>query len=140
MRHVVPLVGENGDDPLVIDASFSQFLGYVGISGGYEEQTKEQVFPEEKVIDFVLSEREMVVNWLTSVATQFHSRNRHPYNEFGWDLGSDPLSAAPKSTIQQNFAKIWNPTNFLPWESIPRVQQDGQEVAKYIPREAISIV
>src|SRR5665213_1227896 len=35
VRHVIPLVGES-ENPRVVDASYSQFLGYVGISGAYE--------------------------------------------------------------------------------------------------------
>jgi len=139
MQHVLPIVGESENDPVVIDASFSQFLGYVGISGGYEELSEERAFPDEKVIDFKLSEKDIMVNWLTAVATQFQSRNRRPRDEDNWSIGDGPLVVASASTIRQTYTKIWDPANFTPWESIPRVQRDGRAIAKYIPLRAITL-
>ncbi|OGL24746.1 hypothetical protein A3A68_01870 [Candidatus Saccharibacteria bacterium RIFCSPLOWO2_01_FULL_48_13] len=137
MQHVIPLVGEE-NDPVVIDASFSQFLGYVGLTGAYVEATQAKAFPEEKILHFNLSEKEVVLNWLTSLAVQFQSQNRHPRDEFGRDLGQGPLSSASASRIKQSLSKIWDPSNFSEWPSIARVQKDGQTVAKYIPGNAIS--
>ena len=139
MHHVVPIVGESGGDATVVDASYSQFLGYVGLHWGYETTSGAKAFPEEEIIDFRISETENMVDWLTSVAVQFQERNRRPCTEYGYDQGRGPLVIAERRVIKGVFNQIWNPANLKAWEPPERVLRDGQIVASRIDPGAITI-
>ncbi len=138
MQHVMPLVGGESHE-VVVDASYSQFLGYIGLTNRFEELINEELFPEEKVIHFNLFERDLMISWLTKVVADFQSRNHQIGDEDKWYFRPPPLAEAPASTIAQNLAMIWDPANFTDWKSTPRVKQHGKDVARHIPAGAITI-
>jgi hypothetical protein len=140
MEHVLPLIGEKDQDPLVVDASYSQFLGYVGLCLGYERAVGTKFFPDEKILSFNLSEKDMAINWLTKTAYEFRRINTHPRGEFSLDVGRGPLARASEKRIRQGYAQIYNPANFSPHTPPDRVIEDGNTVAKYIPQDTITVL
>jgi hypothetical protein len=140
MQHVFPLVGEENEDATVVDASYSQFLGYVGLHFNYEQFGKTKAFPKEEVIHFKLSEISMVTQWLTSVATQFQRKNFHPQNVWGMDAGAGPLETASAAYIFDSYSKIWSTMHLEEWKPPHYVLEDGKIVAGYLPKGSISIL
>lgn len=138
-EHVLPLLGETNQDRVAVDASYSQFLGYVGLSLGYEECANVKVFPPEKILKFKLSETDLILDWLTIVAYEFRKLNTHPKDEFGLDVGRGPLTRASAARIRQTFTQIWNPSNYKLWTPPERVQRHGKTVSRHIPKDAIVI-
>ncbi|OGL39644.1 hypothetical protein A3J32_02045 [Candidatus Saccharibacteria bacterium RIFCSPLOWO2_02_FULL_46_7] len=139
MQHVLPFLGEPSQELLVIDASFSLFLGYVGLGWGYETATGTKAFPPEKIIEFKLSERDIVIDWLTTVAVEFQKRNCRPKTDDGYDLGSGPLAIATPGVIKSVYSQIYGSQNYVPWTPPDYVLKHGETVSKYIPRSSITI-
>jgi len=135
----LPLLGETNQDRIAVDASYSQFLGYVGLRLGYEEYANVKAFPPEKILKFKLSETDLILDWLTMVAYKFGKVNTHPKDEFGLDVGEGPLTRASAARIRQTFAQIWDPANYKPWMPPERVQEHGRQVSKHIPKDAITV-
>jgi hypothetical protein len=138
LKHVVPVI-EADDDPLVIDASYSQFLDFVGLDHYYETFTGQQHFPETEVISFRFSERDIITGWLADVAASFQSVNTMPEFEDGMRLGRGPLVSADRQTLQQTYDRIWNPANFSAWKPGASTLNAGRSVAGYIDPRAIEI-
>ncbi len=140
MQHVFPVIGDiYEDDPAAIDASYSQFLGHVGLHWGYETYSGTREFPREKIMIFKMSERNTAIDWLTAAAIRFQQANIHPKNEFDIDMGAGPLESADEETISSNYAKIWSPAAAYLWRPPKRVIEDGRTVAKHIPKNAITV-
>ncbi|MDN5275615.1 MAG: hypothetical protein JWN33_264 [Candidatus Saccharibacteria bacterium] len=138
IQHVFPLIGA-GDDPTVIDASASQFLGYAGISVEYQDITGQSIFPPEKVLSFALSERHLVVNWLAKAVLNFRAVNQRPVGKFGRQLGEGPLANASTTQLKEEYGSIWNPENTRRWDAPEHVQRDGEVVSRYISPGAIVV-
>lgn len=138
MRHVMPVVGAN-IDPTIVDAAFSQFLGYVGIMGRYEELTGKRAFPDEKIIDFPLSRHSEVSEWLTMIATQFLGTRLQPLDDLGMKLIEGRLENASVQEIRQAYEAIWDPANFEDWHPPERVVNHGKQISRFIPDGAIDL-
>lgn len=141
MQHVIPVVGETVEQGRVIDASFSQFLGYVGLNWGYEEDTGHKAFPSEEIIDFNFMEHEVIASWLADLAAAFTPvRIREPavYEDYIlYRFGEGPLSSADKEAINQVYSAIWNPANMQVWHPSQRIVNDGQVVASQMAHGSI---
>jgi len=124
MRHVYPALGEQGQDPTIVDASYSQFLGYVGINAD------RSTFPKEEILVFKLSESDLTLNWLADYAVKHRGQSEPQF----------PLAKAEPDVIKGHFTKIWSADNSQPWRPIPyEVAVDGQTVAPHIPPGAITL-
>jgi hypothetical protein len=139
MQHVIPSIGEDDSDPCIIDASYSQFLGFLGLTPAYEEALGRVAYPKEKIIDFLVSEREIVFDWLTEVAITFQRRAIELSGKYCIRLGQGPLSESSPKDIRATFANIWSPDNSELWIPPERVQEDGRVVSRYIPKDSIYI-
>ena len=126
MRHTFPLVGEQGEGE-VVDASFSQFFQYVGMSVLHEQHMGIPLFPKRKVLHFPLSHREEAVGWVAQWAAGFRDINQCPGVRPG-DIGR---------AIFATLSEIWNPQNLEPFSPSERVVKDGEIVALHIPKDAI---
>ena len=140
MQHVFPVVSCPSGKEIVIDASYSQFLGFVGLSYSYEECTNSKEFPKEEIIDFPLAASGIVAEWLTSVAVRFQRKNSHPINKWGIDAGGGPLEPAHHTVIYDSYSRIWSSANVTEWSPPDYVIADGFQVAQHIPKESIVIV
>lgn len=138
-QHVFPLIGEPSADRTIVDASYSQFLGYVGLTTGYEVRRNTNVFPSEAIIDFKVSERGMVVDWLTNVAADFRRQRTHYDKNWYQDIGSKPLSKYVPAVINNYYSQIWAAENLQPWSPPDYAIEDGSVVAKHIPEDSITI-
>jgi hypothetical protein len=138
-EHVYILAENYPDDPIVIDATYSQFFGVVGLSYPYAARVHEDVFPAEKVLAFQLSERQLVQNWMATVATLFQIRNKRPKNDYGNDLGRGDLMFASRADLAEEYGKIWNPARAEPWQPPDNVLDAGKVVAEQIRPNSIKI-
>ena len=135
MRHTFPLVGKQGEGE-VVDASYSQFFQYVGMSVMHEKRMGIPLFPQKKVLHFPLRQREEAVDWVALWAVGFRDIKQH--TEIDWDdpvIG--PLENASRTAIFATISEIWNPEYFEPFSPSERVVQDGEIVARHIPKDAI---
>lgn len=138
MRHVIPTIDVDGD-PLVIDASYSQFLRYAGMFPDYEKLTGQTIYPKEKLVTFRFSAADVFINWLTEKAVAFQSINEHPRDEFDTSPGKGFLENSYAHAIRRVYGRIYDTSKFRPWNSRQRVSRDGQQIAKYIPSDSIEV-
>lgn len=138
MQHVVAAVGDEMD-PTIIDASYSQFLGYVGLTAGYEKALGRKAFPDEKILAFPFSAREMVFDWLTEVSVMFQRRSLVLVGKYGLSQGVGPLSKSSPEKIRNALAAIWSPSSLELWTPPEHVKEDGELVSRYIPKGAIAL-
>lgn len=142
MQHVVPVIGESPADGIVVDASYSQFLGYVGLNLAYQERAREVTFPDEEIITFKFSERQITMDWLTDTTVKFKPRRTRPpavyEDDVDYKIGAGPLSGADKSEIIQIYSAIWDPANMRVWEPPQHVIAHGKTAAARIPPGAIT--
>src|ERR1700741_2336071 len=93
LQHVVVGVGEAGPNQRIVDASYSQFLGHVGLTIGYVQNLGEDVFPPQKVLDFELSERDVISDWLTVISVAFREHRICFWDtKYGVTNGTGPLT------------------------------------------------
>jgi hypothetical protein len=140
MQHVVVGIGEEDTDLTLIDGSYSQFLGYVGLTETYEEASGKSAFPEEKVIDFLVSEREFVFDWLSEVASLFQVRSVACLGRYTRTEGVGPLSGSSREELRKTFSAIWDPKNMKIWTAPERVEAHGQILSEHIPKGTIESV
>ena len=134
MQHVFPVVGEGQ----IIDASYSQFFDYVGITVAYEVASQKRFYPIEKVIDFPFSERETIAEWMAGIACRFARENG--CIEQGWrTVGNGPLRKVIKTAIQATYSSIWNPSSCDVWLPPDYAEHDGEDIARHIPKDAIIV-
>ena len=140
LEHVYLLIGMVGTDRVVVDASYSQFLSFVGLREGYEIISKESVYPAEKILDFNESQRGLVVNWLGMVANRFRTINSHPITGFDIDLGAGPMNYATTAELKTVFNSIWDPKNAELWVPDKFVLQDAAQIAQRIPKNCVQLI
>jgi len=136
LRHVLPVLGER----TIIDATYRQFLGYVGLIGWYEKRSGRKLFPDHKVLVFDMDETDMVVDWLTQIAVEFRDNNQPlPLikKDYGRPCGSGPLRDASVAEIHETFANIYDISAMQAWRSTDDVDQAGIKMSSYIPGGAI---
>lgn len=138
-RHVFPLVGESNTDSTIVDAAYSQFLGYVGIRWNYESVSGEQAFPYEKIKVFKVSETDVLAGWLTSVATEFQKKKGLYKNDLGQDPAYGVLASSEPAVIHRTYSSIWDLANTERFVRPDRVVDDGRQLAKHIPKGAITV-
>lgn len=141
LQHVFVAVGEAGESQRIVDASYSQFLGHVGLNLGYIEAFGEDIYPPQKILDFEISESDVVFDWLTDISVIF--REDYPQivdGRYGTILGEGPLSQEPASAIRAAFEAIWNPSQWEAWPSSPHVIEQARIVSEHIPSGVITIV
>ncbi|MBI4033471.1 hypothetical protein HY379_00550 [Candidatus Saccharibacteria bacterium] len=139
LQHTFPLIGGDTENAVVVDASYSQFFTYIGLPWGYELATGTKEFPDDKILTFRLSERDVIAGWMSKVAVEFQGRNVHPEGVFSEDLGVGPLAEASHEEINAVYSRIWEPALSEPWLPPERVVKHGTVVANYIPKDAITI-
>lgn len=141
MQHVLPAFPiDNNEEELVVDGTYSQFLWYAGMCCAYERIANQPVFPDEKIITFTFSERDLVAQWLTDITQMFQSRNLHPHNFMDQDVGVGPLTDAAASEIHDVYSRIYDPAVYTPWQPPERTIRDSEKVCKYIPAGALEVV
>lgn len=136
-QHVVSVLAEKDNDPTIIDATYSQLLGMVGLSWNYEVHTGKSAFPEEKIVVFNVSERDVVARSLAKLSAQFQAVNSHPIDHRGVDIGAGPLANATVSELEQAYATAWDPNKFRTWQPDEATVQAGRQISSYIPTGAI---
>ncbi len=139
VEHIVAVAETDEGEPTIIDASFSQLLGLVGMGWSYDVVAKTSTFPAERVVAFKLSETAQFVGWLTEQAVAFQQVNTHPINGYGIDAGKGPLADASAKEIRSAYEQIWNPNNFSDWPAPAGNLEAGKKVASYISANAIEI-
>ena len=138
--HILPILGE-GENQHVIDATATQFLGYVGLVWGYAEEYGEDSYSAEKVIDFKLSNWHEVIDWLTRYAIDFRSRDprREFTTSYGNKIGNGPLSDSAEEDIRNAYSKIYNPAGFEEYAPSNIVKSAAESVAKFITAGSIQV-
>lgn len=127
MRHVFPMVGPVEDDPLVIDASYSQFFAYGGLTLARHYESGCVALPDEKVLVFPLSQRNLVAPWMAGIISRFHQRYGRPPN------------ALHGQALEETLSRIWDPANFEPWRPPDYAQTEARLVCSMIPLGAIAV-
>lgn len=139
MRHVFALVGNDPEHSKVIDASYSQFLWYVGLRPDHKEHIGVSFYPDKKVIDFKLAEPAREIEQIVDWAEAFQKFNQETPGRWG-HFSDGPLENASRAAIFSAFTEIWgNPDNLSPWKPSQRVINDGLVVSEGIPNGAITV-
>lgn len=137
--HVFVLAGNDPEYSKVIDASYSQFLGYVGLRPDHEEHIGVSFYPDKKVIDFKLAEPTPEIEQIVDWAEAFQKFNQQTEGRWG-HISDGPLESASRAAIFSAFTEIWgNPDNLSPWHPPQHVIDDGLTVSQSIPSGAIVI-
>ncbi len=126
--HVIAVV--DADDPLLIDATFSQFFRQFGMVEDYENRPDSPVFPEEKIAIFRRSEIPLVAEWAAMVVVRFQATHmdKAEHAQYRRELRWGELYplVRTKAELEAYFSDIWNLEGYAPFE--PR-----QLVGSYAP-------
>jgi hypothetical protein len=117
--HVIAVV--EAKDPLIIDATYSQFFKQFGIIEDYANRPAKSVFPPEKIAIFRQSDVPVVAEWAAMVVERFqathldkaeHARYRRDHR---W--GELHVLTKSKAELEAYFADIWNLDTYAPFEA-----------------------
>jgi hypothetical protein len=132
-RHVFLLVGGT-----VIDPSYSQFLGYAGLTPGYVMFGGKDDFPTPKIESFKLEESRNIVNRLTRIS-------QHILDHLDKDVekqlfGTPEFVGMDEAEMGAIFSEIWNPDNFDTYEPQEYMVEAGTKLAQFIVPEHVKLV
>ncbi|MGH7218091.1 MAG: hypothetical protein ACREGE_01420 [Candidatus Microsaccharimonas sp.] len=135
-QHVLPVVRHKGQDVLV-DATYSQFMEYVGLTPGYVVFGGEDLYPKDKIRIIGEGESDAVATELRT-ASQYFLKNRQPIPEIDWK-GSvfDGVSEEDQEALLRT---IWNENNFDTFTPDKQTLEAGRKLAKFITTEHVRLV
>lgn len=116
--HVVAVV--KGEDPLIIDATYSQFFKQFGIIEDFADRPTEPIFPREKIIVFRESEVPIVAQWAAMVVERFQATHmdKAEHAQYRRELRWGELYPLvwAKAELEAYFSDIWNLEGYAPFE------------------------
>jgi hypothetical protein len=140
MRHVYLRVGAAEDpDPYIIDASYSQFMSYVGLTPWYDKERDRDSYPEEEVVAFRVSETEDFLEWFSGAAYRFSQTSQPIEGEYGLVYGHGPLSGSSHAELRHHFGKIWNLGTAVDWTASDETMEVAIAVSRYVDDRAIEV-
>lgn len=140
MEHVMVAVNDEPDNPLMIDATYSQFLDYVGYSIAYDKITGRQIYPIERAIAFNINDRDNSLRKIAKAALHFRAIESELVKEVGYQFGEDWI---PEVTTEQgmmdSLGPIWDHSNFYPYEPTESNLVAGARLSRFICKSAVKI-
>ncbi len=138
MKHVVVAAPYQGQE-VIIDASYTQFLGYAGLTPGSIACGGADTFPEQKIALFKLGEHHEMVLKLARHARTAIATYRQPADKYYIPTGV-PFKDFSDEEIIHEYSKIWLPSN-LHDHVVPEDEMEmPRAIAACIPAEALRIV
>jgi len=136
MRHVIPVVHQDGTDT-VIDSTYSQFLEYAGLHSGYVMLGGKDSYPTEKIAAFELGRSEEIVTRLSLVSRQVMD-HYEPIDDIPYPVIE--FTHLNDEEIEANLAEIWNPNNFSEFIPTDETAQVGKKLASFILPQHVNLV
>ena len=137
MEHAVTVFEREGER-FVIDASYTQFLAFAGLSEGYVHFGGVDTFPKDKIAVFKLGEHSEVVDQLVAHARVALDTYVAPDEK--WYNSNMEFKAMDDAQIRAQYTEIWSPANFHPLT----LQEDRKglvrKMAALIPDEAVALI
>jgi hypothetical protein len=137
MNHVVAIVPTD-ENQLMIDASYTQFLSYAGLTPGYIHHGGVDTFPKEKIAAFEYGRQHNVVKQLTRSAriaidgyVAPDDKYYNPRVEF---------KSFTDDEIHEQYDAIWNPKFFTDFSISHEQKVLAERLASYIPSHALELV
>ncbi len=137
LEHVFTLLGDN--EPLVVDASYSQFMEYVGPIRLFESATKQKVFPEAEVLAMPSSRASTAARMLTNACVVFREAQAQFPN---WQatlthlpVVPAPLCDAPADYLQARFEEVWDMEFPTGWSPSAHTLTAAKKLASHISPE-----
>lgn len=141
LEHVFTVIGSDAKT-LIVDASYSQFMEYIGPIRLFENTTKQQVFPEEEVLTMPPSDVITAARILTNACIDFREAQIKFPN---WQTSlthspaiPKPLYDAPADYLQARFEEIWDMEFSSDWKPSARTLEAAKKLAPHIPPEAFT--
>lgn len=140
MEHVVTLVNDKPENPLLIDATYGQFLRYTGYDIAYDNLLGRDIYPRERVVAFRFDERAEAVRDIAKAALKFRGIEQDLIMELGFRPGEDWI---PEITTEQQMTEvldpIWNSDNFNSHVLSGEAKSKAAILSKYISKNAFKI-
>ena len=138
-RHVFPTI-EVDDDPLVLDASYSQILRFAGSDRSYGAIEKpKRLYPPEKIAIFRFSARDMFFDWLTEAALIYQEKTSILKNIPKVDGGHGPLYESAADDIKDTIKRIYDTRNLYEQQPSKRVKEHGVFISRFIADDVVRI-
>lgn len=121
-NHVIGIV--EADDPLIFDATYSQFFQPFGLVEDYGFWPEEaRIYPVEKVVTFRQSEVDTVAEWAAMVVQCFQRSHmdKRIHAHFRTEIGLQPQQPST-AELEAYFRDLWNLDTYTSFE--PREMVD----------------
>ncbi len=138
MRHLVASVPHEGED-VIIDASYTQFLVYAGLTPGYIVYGGADTFPEQKIATFKLGEHHETVLQLARHARIAIDTYERPADKY-YNPNGGIFKQYSDEAIIHEYNKIWLPSNLEDFSVPTGETAKVRAIAARIPAEALRIV
>lgn len=136
MQHVMPLVRHGGRDVLV-DATYSQFMEYVGLTPGYIIFGGEDLYPKEKIRIIERGDDVAVATDLYNASRNF-LENRESIAEVNWKRNVfDDVSEEEQKVL---WSTIWKEENFDVFAPDEETMDAGRKLAQFLTAEHVRLV
>ena len=135
MQHVLSIV-HSDDGELMVDVSFSQFLGYAGMSEGYVQQGGENLFPDFKIAQIHDGDTDALVSLMTEQAVLSVEQYNAPDQWFR----KLEMEGLKEDDIRAIYSAIWDPAYFDVYQPTELTQQAGKKLAGFILPEHVRLV
>ncbi len=135
-QHVMPLVHYKGQNVL-IDATYSQFMEYAGLTPGYVMFGGQDLYPKEKIRLIEFGESGEAAAHLQS-ASQYFLDNREPIAEIDWKR--NVFDNVSEDEQRARLRAIWNEENFDTFTPDKQTIEAGRKLAQFITAEQVQLV
>lgn len=135
-QHVMPLVRHQGRN-LIVDATYSQFMEYSGLTPGYVTFGGRDMYPREKIRVMMQGESDKVATDLY-IASRYFLEHRQPMPEIDWKRNA--FDNVSENDQKKTWASIWNEENFDTFIPDEQTLEAGRKLAKFITAEHVRLV
>ena len=130
MPHVFLDVRHRGES-FILDSTYTQFLGYVGLTN-YTQHERYQ--PDHAIAIVPSGERHQIVDTLIEAALAFDEKARAKVHHSRTPLVVPPLAGAGEVELRSAFSPIWAPENISPYRMSTRAAAAGYSVGRILTR------
>lgn len=138
MRHVMPIVRVDGHEA-TIDANYSSFLTYAGLTPGYVMFNQFDYFPESKIEIIRDGKNEALVRKMSEAALRFMPHFQY-MEEMNLRIPQFMEPDVDESVVNATYAAIWDPAYFDTYRPSEETLAAGKRLAEYVMPEHVRLI
>lgn len=134
--HVFPII-KDGDTPVVVDATYSSFLSYAGLTAEGVMDGQEATFPEEKIIVFEAGDTDTPSTKIVEAVPEALRSWRNTRKEW---LFPPTLAFLSQREMKEDMAQFWDVSHSERFIPSDYTKAAASRLARYVAAEHVRLI